>query len=290
MPRVAYVNGQYLPHAGARVHIEDRGYQFADGVYEVVHVRDGQLIDADLHFDRFDYSLRELSIARPMARASLRLVLRELLERNGLRNGIVYFQATRGVAPRDHKFPAKSLTSLVATVKHLKPVAAGLLANGVAVVTIPDIRWQRCDIKSLALLPNVLGKQRAAEQGAYEAWQVDRTGFITEGTSTNAWIITADGKLVTRPLGHEILAGTVRRALVGLLQDLPVGFEERPFTLTEAKAAREAFITSSSGFLLPVTRLDGAPVGAGKVGPVVAELRRRIDAHIARQARERARA
>jgi D-alanine transaminase len=288
MPRVAYVNGRYLPHARASVHIEDRGYQFADGVYEVIHIRGGQLIDADLHFDRLDYSLRELRIAPPMARASLKLVLRELIARNGLKNGIVYFQATRGVAPRDHKFPAKSRTSLVATVKHLKPLAPGLLANGVAVVTIPDIRWQRCDIKSLALLPNVLGKQHAAEQGAYEAWQVDRAGFVTEGTSTSAWIVTAERKLVTRPLGHAILAGTVRRALVGLLHELSVDFEERPFALAEAQVAREAFITSSSGFVLPVTRLDGAPVGEGKVGPVVAELRRRIDAHIARQAGERA--
>jgi len=221
-----------------------------------------------------------------MTRAGLRLVLRELIARNGLRNGIVYFQATRGVAPRDHKFPARAETSLVATVKHLKPLAPTLLAEGVAVVTIPDIRWQRCDIKSLALLPNVLGKQRAAEQGAYEAWQVDHDGFVTEGTSTNAWIVTAEGALVTRPLGHAILAGTVRRALVELLRDLGVAFEERAFTLAEARAAREAFITSSSSFLLPVTRLDGAPVGDGKVGKLVTELRRRLDAHIARQAAE----
>jgi D-alanine transaminase len=283
MPRIAYVNGRYLPHGAASVHIEDRGYQFADGIYEVIHVRQSRLIDADLHFERFDYSLRELRITAPMARGGLCLVLGELIARNGLGNGIVYFQATRGVAPRDHKFPARSRTSLVATVKSLKPVAPGLLEKGVTIVSIPDIRWQRCDIKSLSLLPNVLGKQYAVEQGAYEAWQIDRDGLVTEGTSTNAWIVNEDGCLITRPLSHDILGGTVRRELVGLLDGLALPFEERPFSLAEAKTAREAFLTSSSGFLLPVTRLDGASIGDGKVGPIVRELRRRFDGHVARQ-------
>jgi D-alanine transaminase len=280
MPRIAYVNGRYLPHAHAQVHIEDRGYQFADGVYEVIHVRDGRLIDAEPHFERFDYSLGELHIAPPMPRAALRLVLGELLQRNAVLNGLIYFQSTRGVAPRDHKFPAKARTSLVATAKRLRPLPAGALDNGVAVVTIPDIRWQRCDIKSLALLPNVLGKQRAVEQGAYEAWQVDAHGFVTEGTTTNAWIVTTGGRLVTRPLGNEILAGIVRRSLLGLIDGLADAFEQRPFSLAEARAAREAFLTSSSGFLLPITRLDGQPVGDGKVGAVTLELRRRMDAHV----------
>ncbi len=280
MPRTAYVNGRYLPHARALVHIEDRGYQFADGVYEVIHVRAGRLIDAEPHLQRFDYSLGELRIAPPMPRAALRLVLQELLLRNSLVNGLVYFQSTRGVAPRDHKFPARARTSLVATARHLRPLTPGLLENGVAVISIPDIRWQRCDIKSLALLPNVLGKQRAVEHGAYEAWQVDAQGFVTEGSSTNAWIVTAGGRLVTRPLGHAILAGIVRRSLLGLVDGLPAGFEERPFSLAEARAAREAFLTSSSGFLLPVTRLDGQPVGEGKVGPLTRELRRRIDHYV----------
>jgi D-alanine transaminase len=280
MPRIAYVNGRYLPHAHAQVHIEDRGYQFADGVYEVIHVRDGHLIDAEPHFERFDYSLGELHIAPPMPRAALRLVLGELLQRNAVLNGLIYFQSTRGVAPRDHKFPAKARTSLVATAKRLRPLPAGALDNGVAVVSIPDIRWQRCDIKSLALLPNVLGKQRAVEQGAYEAWQVDAHGFVTEGTTTNAWIVTTGGRLVTRPLGNEILAGIVRRSLLGLIDGLADGFEQRPFSLAEARAAREAFLTSSSGFLLPITRLDGQPVGDGKVGAVTLELRRRMDAHV----------
>ena len=280
MSRIAYVNGHYLRHSEACVAIDDRGYQFADGVYDVIHVRDGCLIDAEAHFERFDYSLGELRIAPPMPRAALRLVLQELLVRNAIVNGLIYFQSTRGVAPRDHKFPAKARTSLVATAKRLRPLAPGVLENGVAVVSIPDIRWRRCDIKSIALLPNVLGKQRAVEQGAYEAWQIDAHGFVTEGTTTNAWIVTAGGRLVTRPLSHAILAGIVRRSLLGLIEGLPASFEERAFSLAEARAAREAFLTSSSGFLLPVTRLDGQPVGEGRVGPVTRELRRRMDAYV----------
>ena len=281
MPRIAYVNGRYLPYAQAAIHIDDRGYQFADGVYEVIHVRGGHLVDADPHFDRFDYSLGELRIKPPMARAPLRLVLGELLIRNEIENGLLYFQATRGVAPRDHKFPAKSRTSLVATAKRLRTMPAAAMARGVSVISIPDIRWQRCDIKSLSLLPNILGKQRAVEQGAYEAWQVDASGFVTEGTSTNAWIVTAGRRLVTRPLSHAILAGIVRRSVVGMMDGLDVTFEQRPFSLAEARDAREAFLTSSSGFLIPVTTLDGQPVGDGKVGPLTQELRRRMDAYVA---------
>ena len=283
MPRFAYVNGRYLRHAEAKVHIEDRGYQFADGVYEVIHVAAGRLIDAGPHIDRFERSLAELAIRPPMSRAALRLVLGELLALNGIEKGLLYFQATRGVAPRDHKFPQVSRTSLVATAKHLKPLAPVLLEKGVSVITIPDIRWRRCDIKSLALLPNVLGKQRAVEAGAYEAWQVDREGRITEGTTTNAWIVTAEGSLVTRPLGAAILPGIVRRALVAILGEMEVGFDQRPFSLAELRQAKEAFLTSSSGFLLPVTRIDGTPVGEGGVGALTRELRRRLDAEVARQ-------
>jgi len=280
MPRIAYVNGRYLPYASATVHIDDRGYQFADGIYEVIHVRDRHLVDAEPHFDRFDYSLNELRIKPPMSRAALRLVLGELLARNEVENGLIYFQATRGVAPRDHKFPAKSRTSLVATAKRLRAMPAAVQSQGVSVISIPDIRWQRCDIKSLSLLPNILGKQHAVEQGAYEAWQVDASGFVTEGTSTNAWIVTSGGRLVTRPLGHAILAGIVRRSVLGLIEGLKVTFEQRPFSLAEARDASEAFLTSSSGFLLPVTRLDGQPVGDGKVGPVTGELRRRMESYV----------
>ena len=280
MARIAYVNGRYLPYAQAQIHIDDRGYQFADGVYEVIHVRGRRMVDAEPHLDRFDFSLGELRIRPPMSRAALRLVLGELLIRNDIDNGLLYFQATRGVAPRDHKFPATSRTSLVATAKQLRVMPARALAQGVSVITIPDIRWQRCDIKSLALLPNILGKQQAVEKGAYEAWQVDAHGFVTEGTSTNAWIVTAGKRLVTRPLSHAILAGIVRRSLLGMTEGLGVTFEQRPFSLAEARDASEAFLTSSSGFLLPVTTLDGAAVGDGKVGPVSRELLKRMEAYV----------
>ncbi len=283
MPRTAYVNGRYLPHGAARVHVEDRGYQFADGVYEVIHVRRGRLIDAAPHCDRFERSLKALRIAEPMSRAALRLVLDELLTRNGIANGLVYFQATRGVAPREHRFPTVSRTSLVATAKHLKALPPEQLENGVAVVTVPDIRWRRSDIKSVSLLANVLGKQAAVERGAFEAWQVDARGFVTEGTSTNAWIVTAAGEVVTRPLNTDILAGIVRGLLLGLLEDRSTRLVERSFSVAEAHGAREAFITSSSSFLLPVTWIDGIAVGDGRVGPVTRELRRRIMAHVESQ-------
>jgi D-alanine transaminase len=281
MPRIAYANGRYLPHRAASVHIEDRGYQFADGIYEVVHVRDGRLIDADLHFDRFDYSLGELRIAPPMTRAGMRLMLRELIARNGLRNGIVYFQATRGVAPRDHKFPARAETSLVATVKHLNPLAPALLAEGVAVVTIPDIRWQRCDIKTISLIGNVLGKQQAREAGAYEAWMVDGDGRVTEGTSTNAWIVTGDNLVVTRPAENAILNGVTRQALIAIIRREGYEFTERAFTVAEAKTAREAFLTSTTSDVTPVVAIDGQPLANGVPGLLTQKLRADYLAHVA---------
>jgi D-alanine transaminase len=205
MSRIAYVNGRYLPHGDAAVHIEDRGYQFADGIYEVIAVKDGALIDEALHMARFERSLSELRIAPPMSRRTLELVMREVIRRNRFSNGIVYLQATRGVARRDHPFPADIRTSLVITARAARPANRKAQEEGVKVISIPDIRWARCDIKSVSLLPNVLGKQQAREAGAYEAWQVDRDGMVTEGTSTNAWIVTQDGELVTRQTGNAIL-------------------------------------------------------------------------------------
>jgi len=273
MPRYAYVNGRYLPHHRASVHIEDRGYQLADGVYEVVPLYRGRLVDEEPHLDRFDYSLRELRIAPPMSRAALKLVLRELVRRNGLSDGALYFQATRGVAPREHKFPAKSKTALVATLRRARPPTEQQIAAGVSVVTIPDIRWQRCDIKAIGLLPNLLGKQQAVEAGAFEAWQIDAGGMVTEGTTTNAWIVTADGALVTRDAGQAILNGITRRAVLDLVGKAGMRLEERPFSLAEAHAAREAFITSSSAFVLPVASIDGRKVGDGRPGPIARRLR-----------------
>jgi D-alanine transaminase len=272
MPRYAYVNGRYVPHAHAQVHIEDRGYQFADGVYEVILIHDGRLVDEEPHLDRLGYSLQALRIRWPMARPVLGLVLRELIARNGVASGIVYLQVTRGVAARDHKFPTRARPSLVVTTKRQK--GAGALASaGVAVVTQPDIRWRRCDIKSVSLLPNILAKQAAAEAGAFEAWMVDSDGFITEGSSTNAWIVTRAGRLVTRNLSAAILSGITRLSLLQLVQSQGIEFEERRFSVAEAKEAAEAFLTSTTSLVLPVTRIDGQVIGDGKPGPLTLKLR-----------------
>ncbi|MBL8709704.1 MAG: D-amino-acid transaminase [Rhodospirillaceae bacterium] len=284
MGRLAYVNGRYMPHAHAQVHIEDRGYQFADGVYEVVPVVDGVLIDENPHLDRLGYSLAELKIAWPVARPVLRLILRELMARNRLRRGIIYFQVTRGVAPRDHKFPAQAKSSLVITTKRLKPPAPSLFSEGVAVSIQPDIRWARRDIKSLSLLPNVLAKQAAVQAGAYEAWLVEEvSGIVTEGSSTNAWIVTHSGEIATYPRGHDILGGITRETLLDLAEAQGLAVVERAFTRDEALAATEAFLTSSSAFIVPVTRIDGQVIGSGKPGPVTERLRELYLAHVARQ-------
>jgi len=273
MPRQAYVNGRYVPHGEAAVHIEDRGYQFADGVYEVVPVYHGILVDEDLHLDRLDRSLRELRIAQPMTRAALKLVSRELMRRNGLSNGFLYMQITRGVAPRDHKFPKDAKPAVVMTTRQVKPHSEEVLSKGLKVVTVPDQRWGRCDIKSVSLLPNILGKQAAVEAGAYEAWQVDRDGKVTEGTSTNAWIVTQDNKVVTRDATHSILNGITRITLLELIKAEGYELEERAFSVAEAKAAREAFLTSSTSFVLPITQIDGQPIGNGHPGILTGKLR-----------------
>jgi D-alanine transaminase len=273
MPRQAYVNGRYVPHGTAAVHIEDRGYQFADGVYEVVPVTLGTLVDEDPHLDRLERSLSELRIAMPMSRPALKLAGRELMRRNRLSNGVLYMQVTRGVAPRDHKFPKAAKPALVMTTRQIKPASDQALAEGVAVITLPDIRWKRRDIKSISLLPNILGKQQAVEAGAYEAWLVDPEGRVTEGTSTNAWIVTQEGELVTRDVSSDILNGVTRLRLLQLLDGGEVAFSERAFTVEEARKAREAFITSSTNFIMPVTRIDGEPVGNGHPGLLTTKLR-----------------
>ncbi|MFO1080805.1 MAG: D-amino-acid transaminase [Reyranellaceae bacterium] len=273
MPRYAYVNGRYVDHRHAEVHIEDRGYQLADGVYEVVGVRDGRLIDETPHIDRLDRSLRELRIAWPVSRAILGFIIRELMRRNRLRDGLVYIQVTRGVARRDHAFPTAPVKpAIVLTTKNTRRAEADPGA-GVGVKSHPDIRWERCDIKTVALLPNVLAKQAARESGAYEAWLVDREGRVTEGASTNAWIVTPDNELVTRQTDNGILAGITRHTLKALANELQLRIVERPFTLDEARRAREAFVTSATSFVTPVVKIDGQPVGDGKVGPMARRLR-----------------
>lgn len=278
MSRYCYVNGRYLPHADGMVHIEDRGYQFADGVYEVVPIYHGHMIDEAAHLDRLDYSLEQLRIAAPMSRAALRLVMRELIARNGVTNGLIYMQVTRGVAPRDHKFPKKTHSALVMTTKRLKPPAAELLEKGASVITHPDHRWHRRDIKSIGLLPNALAKQAAAERGAYEAWLVDERGFVTEGSSTNAWLIRqAEGgkgqEIVTHPRGHGILGGITRQAVAELVKEQGLTLVEQPFTVADVLSGREAFQTSSSNFVMPVTSIDGKPIGDGRPGPLTMRLR-----------------
>ena len=280
MPRIAYVNGRYLPHAKAAVHIEDRGYQFADGVYEVVPVHTGLLVDEELHLDRLERSLRELRIAMPMGREALKLISREVMRRNHLNNGFLYMQMTRGVAPRDHKFPAAAKPAVVMTVRQMKPASKEKLEAGVPVITLPDIRWARRDIKSVSLLPNCLAKQQAHEAGAVEAWMVDGDGYVTEGTSTNAWIVTADNVLVTRSATHDILNGITRIALLDRVAAEGVTFEERPFTVEEALNAKEAFITSSTNYVMPVTEIDGRAIGNGHPGLLTMKLRDAYVAHI----------
>jgi len=275
MSRIAYVNGQYVPHLDAAVHIEDRGYQFADGVYEVVPVVNNKLIGEDGHLDRLWRSMDELQMAEPMKRRPMQLVMREVLRRNGVENGIIYMQITRGVAPRDHPFPADAHSSLVMTAKRTSPEKAEMKAEkGVAVITVPDIRWGRCDIKSVSLLPNILAKQAATEQGAYEAFQVDADGFVTEGSSTNAWMVDQDGTLVTRAASHSILSGITRADLLGLLAAEGIKVELRSFSADELRNAREVFLTSSSSYVQPVVEVDGKVIGNGKPGSISNNLRR----------------
>ena len=273
MARYAYVNGRYVDHREASVHIEDRGYQLADGVYEVVGVRDGKLIDEKPHLDRLDRSLGELRIDWPVGRPALGFIIRELMRRNRLRDGLVYMQVTRGVARRDHAFPTtKVKPALVLTTKNSKR-AENDPGAGVAVKSTRDIRWERCDIKTVALLPNVLAKQEARESGAYEAWLIDGKGCVTEGASTNAWIVTDANELITRHTDQGILAGITRQTLKKLANSLQLKFVERPFSLSEAKKAKEAFITSATSFVTPVVKIDGQPVGEGKPGPMARRLR-----------------
>jgi D-alanine transaminase len=275
MSRIAYVNGRYLPHAQAKVAIEDRGFQFADGVYEVCEVRGGRLVDERRHGARLDRSLSELRISRPMSAAALSVVLRETVRRNRVRDGIVYLQITRGVARRDFPFPLDARPSVVVTARSNDSARLEQLANeGIAVITLSDIRWKRVDIKSVALLPNVLAKQAARDQGAREAWLVDAQGRVTEGASSNAWIVTLDGKVVTHALGNDILPGITRAVVIDVIKGQGLSLEERAFSVEEAYAAREAFVTSASQIVMPVVSIDGRPVGNGAPGLIAAALRR----------------
>ena len=276
MGRIAYVNGRFVPHGEAVVHIEDRGYQFGDAIYEVWALFDGKLGDAEGHFARLERSLGELSIEMPMSRAALTLVLKETVRRNRVRDGLLYLQVSRGVATRDHAFPSPPVRpAVVMTVSATDRAAAeARAARGVSVVTTPEIRWGRCDIKTVNLIPNALAKQKARAAGAAEAWFVDELGFVTEGASSNAWIVDGEGRLRTRDTNANILRGVTRNSLLEVIRRDGLEVDERPFTPAEALAAKEAFITGAGTLVLPVIAVDGKPVGEGKPGPVAARLRR----------------
>ena len=278
MSRIAYVNGRYIRHAEAAVHVEDRGYQFADGVYEVCEIWDRCIVDERRHLDRLQRSLSELEIRMPMARAALVQVIREVARRNKVRNGFVYIQITRGVARRDHVFPSPDVQpAVVITARSASRAASEASAEaGVGVITVPENRWDRVDIKTVGLLPNVLAKQKAKEAGAREAWFVDAEGYVTEGGSTNAWIVTKENVLVTRPAVHGILKGITRQVVLDMIAIEGLSFEERPFTVEEAKGAKEAFITAASTLVMPVVHIDGVVIGNGHPGEMTRDLRRRF--------------
>ncbi len=275
MSRIAYVNGRYLPHSAAAVHIEDRGFQFADAVYEVCEIRDGALVDPTLHFERLERSLRELAIAVPTSRSAMLVVMRRVAALNRVHDGSLYIQVSRGQARRDHVFPSPAVPPTV--VMTAKPVARAkgeaLAEQGIKVITVPENRWSRVDIKSVSLLPNCLAKQAAKEAGAREAWFVDANGCVTEGGSTNAWIVTRDGVLVTRPAEYGILRGITRTVTLKVAAKLGLKVEERAFSVEEAKHAREAFVTAATTLVMPVVAVDDAPIGNGAPGTTALALR-----------------
>ncbi|MCQ4629695.1 D-amino-acid transaminase [Shinella sp. CPCC 100929] len=275
MPRIAYVNGRYVRHADAAVHIEDRGFVFADAVYEVCQVQRGFIVDLTRHLDRLDRSLSEIRIRPPMPRAALSGIMRQVLRRNHVVNGMVYLQVTRGVAKRDHVFPSPDVrASLVVTAKSLNPaVNAAKYATGITAITVEDNRWGRVDIKTVGLLPNVLARQQAKEAGAQEAIFVDGEGNVTEGGATNLWIVDKAGNLVTRPADHGILSGITRRTLLDVAERLGLPVTERRFSVAEMLEAREIFVTGATTICLPVVSVDGVTIANGHPGMTAQKIR-----------------
>ena len=280
--RIAYVNGRYLPHGAAGVHIEDRALQLGDGIYEVAAISGGKMIDLEEHLDRMERSLREIGMDMPMARAALKLVMHEMMTRNRVRDGLLYMQVSRGAVRRDHPIPdIAPRPTLIMTVRAQDPaVVKKKLTDGIGVITRPDQRWARRDIKTVQLLPNLLAKTEARKANAYEAWLVDDDGFVTEGASTTAWIVDEDGHVVTRQLSHDILPGVTRRVIIEAAADGQLAIVQRKFTVEEALKAREAFLSSASGAAVPVVKIDGKAIGDGAPGP----LTRRIQALYAQKA------
>jgi D-alanine transaminase len=272
MGRTVYVNGDYLAEEEAKISVFDRGFLFADGVYEVTAVLDGKMIDLPGHLTRLHRSLGELDMPPPATDAEIEAIHRELIARNGVQEGMVYLQVTRGAADRDFAYPAEPTPSLVMFTQ-ARPLADTPAARkGIRVISVPDIRWARRDIKTVQLLAPSMCKMMARHAGADDAWMVE-DGFVTEGTSNNAWIVTKAGTIVTRDLSHAILAGITRAALLTYAAEAQIHIEERPFTIAEAQDAAEAFITAAGAFVTPVVEIDGVRIGDGRPGPVTARLR-----------------
>ena len=282
MSRIAYVNGAYVPHHDAAVSIDDRGYQFGDGVYEVVYIIDGKLVDEAPHLDRLERSLSEMAMAMPVARGVLQMIMARVTRLNQVKNGLVYLQITRGVAKRDHKWTKPLKPSLVVTAKSTAPVSK--TASAVKVITVPDERWDRRDIKTIQLLPNCMAKQKAYQAGVYEAVMIDPDGTITEGSSSNMWIVTKQGAIITRPATHKILNGITRRTVHAVAKQMQLAVEERAFTKQEALDASEAFLTSASSHVTPIGQIDDSPVGDGAVGTVAKRLRAAYIDHVTKNA------
>ncbi len=273
MSRIAYIDGSYQPLNVPGIMVEDRGYQFADGIYEVCAVRNGKLLDEEMHLARLDYSLNELKIPAPMPRAALRQVMRETLRRNHIRDGILYMQVSRGVAARDHMYAPDIKPVLVMTARPMNMARRdGIMQNGIEVISVPDQRWARCDIKSISLLPNVLARQSARDAKVQEAWQIDGQGMVTEGAATNAWIVDKDNCLRTRPASNEILNGIVRQVILQCAKDSGLTVKEQPFSLAEALQAKECFSTASTMSVFPVVKIDGNKIADGKPGAVSRQL------------------
>jgi len=272
MAKISYVNGSYVNHAEACVHIEDRGYQFSDGIYEVMAFYNRKFLDADLHIERLFRSLNELQICLPMSKKSLQIIMRELLERNNRTDGTIYIQISRGVAKRDHAFPKDDAPSIVMVVTGAKSPKQSEVENGVKVITQPDLRWGRRDIKTISLLPNILAKQAATAAGVREAWLVDKDGMITEGAVSNNAIVSKKGEIITHPADHNILGGITRHVVLDIARKAGFKVVERAFSLAEAKQAKEAFLTSTTSNILPVVSIDGEKINSCKVGEVSKKL------------------
>jgi D-alanine transaminase len=272
MPRIVYVNGRYVPEEEAKVSVFDRAFLFGDAVYEVTAVLGGRLVDFEPHLARLDRSLREIALVAPVSHEALLALHLELVRRNEIDEGIVYLEITRGAAERDFAYPDRPEPNVVAFTQNRPLVANPQAETGVKIITIPDFRWKRRDIKSTSMLAQAMGKQEAKLRGAYEGWMVE-DGVVTEGTSSSAFILDAKGVIRTQPLGHHILPGVTRRAVLRLAALEGAALEERPFSVAEALSAREAFMTAASAFVLPIVAIDGVPIGDGRPGPVANRFR-----------------